>query len=288
MHIITLITDFGTRDWFVGTMRGVVLGINPRAVITDITHEIPPGDIRAGAFSLMAAYRYFPRGTVHLAVVDPGVGSGRRAIAVQTPNYVFVGPDNGVLSRALARESIKSIRQLENPRYFLKGISRTFHGRDIFAPVAAHLTRGLLPKLLGRELKDYVRLPWREPKESARTVSARVGSRPTEIRGEIVHIDRFGNAITNIRAELVPAARKVICEVLGQRKIRCALAAFYAAVPTRSPIALVSSSGFLEVAVNGGSAAERFGLAIGDAVNVQITRVESGTRPAERSMNVNW
>ena len=265
MRIITLTTDFGTRDWFVGTMKGVVLGINPRAVIMDITHAIPPADIRAGAFSLMAACRYFPRGSVHLAVVDPGVGSGRRAIAVQTANYVFVGPDNGVLSWALAREQIKSIRQLENPRYFLKECSRTFHGRDIFAPVAAYLSRGLQWRQLGRELKDHVRLPWREPKQTG-----------DGILGEIVHIDRFGNAITNIGTGLVPAGRKVTCEVMGQRKMRCSRAAFYAAVPAGSPVAVAGSTGFLEVAVNGGSAAQKFGLAIGNRVRARIIKADKG------------
>lgn len=258
MHIIALTTDFGMRDWFVGTMKGVVLGINPRAVIVDLTHEIPPGDIRAGAFALMAAYRYFPKSTVQVAVVDPGVGSRRRAIAVQTTNYVFVGPDNGVLSWALAREKIKAIRQLENPKYFLKTISRTFHGRDIFAPVAAHLSRGVPMKQLGRELDDFIRLPWPKPAKQR-----------GEIRGEIAHIDHFGNAITNIAAELIFSRPKVTCEVMGKRKVRCALAAFYGAVPANSPVAVVGSSGFLEIAVNGRSAAHRFGFKIGDVVIVR-------------------
>jgi hypothetical protein len=160
MRLITLTTDFGTRDWFVGTMKGVVLGIHPPATVVDLTHEIPPGDIRAGAFALMTACRFFPKGTVHVAVVDPGVGSRRRAIAVQTANSCFVGPDNGVLSWALMREKIKTIRLLENREFFLEPVSHTFHGRDIFAPVAAHLSRGVAVSRLGRELKDFVRLPW--------------------------------------------------------------------------------------------------------------------------------
>lgn len=258
MHTITLTTDFGTRDWFVGAMTGVVLGINPRAVIVDLTHEIPPGDVRAGAFALMAACRYFPKGTVHVAVVDPGVGSQRRAIAVQTANCLFVGPDNGVLSWALARDKIKAIQQLENPKYFAKTISRTFHGRDIFAPVAAHLSRGLPLKQLGRELQDFVHLPWPKPTQ-----------RRGEIRGEIVHLDHFGNAITNIEAELLPAGRKVKCEVMAKREVHCALGPFYSAVPANSPVAMIGSSGFLEIAVNGGSAAQRFALRTGDSVIVR-------------------
>src|SRR5262245_32283700 len=196
MQTITLTTDFGTRDWFVGTMKGVILGIKPRARVVDITHEIAPGDIRGGAFALMASCRYFPKGTLHVAVVDPGVGSRRRAIAVRTANSILIGPDNGVLSWALRGETIQSIRQLENRRYFLEPVSRTFHGRDIFAPVAAHLSRGVALERLGRELHDLVRLPWPEPVKQRE-----------EIRGEIVYIDRFGNAITNIRGERIPKGR---------------------------------------------------------------------------------
>lgn len=258
MNTITLTTDFGARDWFVGTMKGVVLGINPRAAIVDITHEVPPGDVRAGAFALMEACPYFPKGTVQVAVVDPGVGSLRQAIAVQTGDYVFVGPDNGVLSWAIAREKIKTIRQLEDPKYFLKTISRTFHGRDIFAPVAAHLSRGVSLQRLGRELKDFVRLPWPKPKERGGTIC-----------GEVVYIDRFGNAISNIAAGLVSGERKATCEVMGKRKVRCVWAEFYGAVPVNAPVAVTGSSGFLEVAVNGGSAAQRFGFKPGNAIIVR-------------------
>jgi S-adenosyl-L-methionine hydrolase (adenosine-forming) len=258
VHTITLTTDFGTRDWFIGAMKGVVLGINPRAVTVDLTHEIPPGDIRAGAFTLMAGYDCFPKGTVHVVVVDPGVGSQRRAIAAQTANYLFVGPDNGVLSWALAREKIKAIRLLENPKYFLGTISHTFHGRDIFAPTAAHLSCGVSLKQFGRKLNDVVRFPWPKPTKQR-----------NEIRGEIVYIDRFGNAITNLQAGLIPNGRKIICGAIGKQKVRCALALFYGAVPANSPVAVMGSSGFLEIAVNGGSAARQFGLTIGDAVIVR-------------------
>src|SRR5689334_5794431 len=143
MRIITLTTDFGTEDWFVGTMKGVIATINARATVVDISHAISSGDVRAGAFALAASCKYFPRGTVHVAIVDPGVGSKRQAIAIQTERYVFVGPDNGVLSFAVRGEKIKSIRTLQNEGHFLKPVSQTFHGRDVFAPVAAHLARGL-------------------------------------------------------------------------------------------------------------------------------------------------
>ncbi|HEX5398940.1 MAG TPA: SAM-dependent chlorinase/fluorinase [Verrucomicrobiae bacterium] len=257
MQIVTLTTDFGTRDWFVGTMKGVVLGINPHANVVDLTHEIPPGDIRAGAFALMAGCRYFPKGTVHVAVVDPGVGGPRRAIAVWTADYTFVGPDNGVLSWALARESIKTVRRIENTKYFLEPVSRTFHGRDIFAPVGAHLSRGLAIQRLGHKVQDCIRLPWPRPTRSR-----------GRIRGEIIYIDRFGNAITNIEFKSSSNDHAVICEVGGRRKTRCRLADFYDAVPVNSPVAVIGSNGFLEIAVNGASAAQKCGFKIGDAVVV--------------------
>jgi len=280
---ITLTTDFGIRDWFVGALKGVLLGINPRATLVDITHEIPAGDIRTGAFALMAACRYFPKATIHVAAVDPGVGSRRRAIAVQTANYIFVGPDNGVLSWALAREKIETICQLENPEYFLQTISRTFHGRDIFAPVAAHLSRRLSLRKLGRELKDFTRLPWPEPTRGTdrirrgKTSAAREDARHAKIRGEIIHIDHFGNAITNIGADLIPTSGKTICELMGTRKARCALAEFYGAVPVNTPVAVIGSSGFLEIAVNGGAAARRFGLRIGDAIHIRTNCLTAST-----------
>ena len=159
--------------------------------MVDLTHDLPPGDIRGGAFALAASHRFFPKGTIHVAVVDPGVGSRRRAIAVQTAKGVFVGPDNGVLSWALAKEKVRAIHALENEAYFLQPVSRTFHGRDIFAPVAAHLSRGVPIQKLGPALKDFVRLDWPEPR-------VRRGG----FEGEVVYIDRFGNAITNLEGRL--------------------------------------------------------------------------------------
>src|SRR6185437_8130238 len=159
MNIITLTTDFGLADWFAATMKGVILSIQPDAHIVDMTHDIRPGDIRAGAFALAAGCRFFPKATIHVAVVDPGVGSERRAIAVRTSDYFFVGPDNGVLSLALAGENIKAIHRITNERLFRHPISNTFHGRDIFAPVAGHLSKGLPVRRLGPAMKSFVRLP---------------------------------------------------------------------------------------------------------------------------------
>jgi S-adenosylmethionine hydrolase len=258
VSVITLTTDFGTQDWFVGTMKGVILGIQPRAIIVDLTHEIPPGDVRGGAFALAASHRFFPKGTVHVAIVDPGVGSRRRAIAVRTANCFFVGPDNGVLSLALTREKIKSIHRLENEKFFLQAVSRTFHGRDIFAPVAAHLSRGVAIAEFGPELKDFVRLDW-----------PRVQVRDRCIEGEIVYVDRFGNLITNIDAGSLGILGDKPCEVFAGSKRLCATAPFYGAVPVGRPLAVTGSTGFLEIAVRGASAADHFRLGVGGKVSAR-------------------
>ena len=263
MSIITLTTDFGAADWFVGTMKGVVLGIAPRAQIVDISHDIAAGGIRAGAFALAASCTFFPKQTIHVAVVDPGVGSRRRAIAVQTANYFFVGPDNGVLSLALAREKIKAVHQITNEQLFLRPVSNTFHGRDVFAPVAANLSRGLPIRKVGAPIREFVKLTWPEPQLTANS-----------IKGEIIYIDRFGNAITNIDNALLAALAKGTCEIIVRGKRLCALHLFYQAVPHGSTVAVPSSSGFLELAVNGGSATKKHKLNVADAVVV---------RPAARS-----
>ncbi|MBI3853618.1 MAG: SAM-dependent chlorinase/fluorinase [Verrucomicrobia bacterium] len=258
MQLITLTTDFGTRDWFVGTMKGVILGIAPRAQVVDISHEIPAGDIRAGAFALAASYRFFPRKTVHVAVVDPGVGSARRAIAVQTNDYFFVGPDDGVLSLALAREKIKTIRLLTNEAFFRTPVSHTFHGRDVFAPVAAHLCKGIDIGKLGPKQNEFVRLNWRSPRPHHGMV-----------QGEVIYLDHFGNAITNINAELIAQLKPSLLGIFAKQKRLCLLKDFYQAVPVGKPVGVIGSSGFLEIAVNGGSAVQEFGLKIGDTVTVR-------------------
>lgn len=261
MPLITLTTDFGTKDWFVGTMKGVVLGIAPRATIVDITHEVPAGDVRAGAFALAASYKFFPRGTIHVVVVDPGVGSPRKAMVVQTNQYLFVGPDNGVLSLALAREKITAIRALENGRYFVQPVSRTFHGRDVFAPVAAHLARRVPLARFGKVLKAFSHLEWREPRRQG-----------DQVRGEVVYIDRFGNAITDIREEIIASHGNEQWEVSIKGKGRFPVKDFYQTVSLGRAVGVIGSSGFLEMAVNGGSAKQVLGLKIGTPVLVHRTK----------------
>ena len=259
MNIITLTTDFGLADWFAATMKGVILSIQPKAHIVDMTHNIHAGDIRAGAFALAAGCRFFPKTTIHVAVIDPGVGSERQAIAVRTSDYFFVGPDNGVLSLALAGENIKAIHRITNERLFLHPISNTFHGRDIFAPVAAHLSKGLHVRSLGPATKSFVRLSQSKLRRHAGSIS-----------GEIVYIDRFGNAITNIGAAALSFRLDGSSEVFVKRRSLCFLGPFYQAVPHGKPVAVRGSSGFLEIAVNGCSAEKRLQLKIGDEVTVRL------------------
>lgn len=258
MGIITLTTDFGLDDWFVGTMKGVILSRAPRATIVDVTHGVPAGDITAGAFALAAGCGCFPRRTVHVAVVDPGVGGARGAIAVQTANYFFVGPDNGVLSLALAREKVKAIHRLTNKKFFLPKISRTFHGRDVFAPVAAALVTGVLIQHLGPAQRGFYKLDWPTPTRTDHGW-----------RGEVVYVDRFGNAITNLCAEHL-AGRTGAHEIRADRTSFGSPAKFYQTVPRGEPVTLIGSAGFLELAVNDGSAAEKFGLRRGTGVAVKF------------------
>jgi S-adenosylmethionine hydrolase len=257
MQVISLITDFGLSDWFVGTMKGVIARLAPAARVIDLTHDVPHGDIRGAAFALRAGYHFFPKGTIHVAVVDPGVGSARQALAVQTSNYFFVGPDNGVLSFALRREKVIAIRLLKKANYFLQAVSHTFHGRDIFAPVAAHLSRGIPIRRLGPPANDFVRLSWPEPVRHN-----------TKIEGEIAYLDRFGNGITNLPAELINPLRATKCIVHSRGRLICPLKPFYQAVPLKRPVAVVGSSGFLEIGVNGGSAKQSLGLRIGTRVTL--------------------
>ena len=185
--LITLLTDFGTSDYFVGAIKGVILSINPHATIVDITHDIPPQDIGAAAFTLVSVYRTFPAGTVHVAVVDPGVGSTRRPILALAAEQFFVGPDNGIFSYILDREPAASVFHLTDEQYFRQPVSSTFHGRDLFAPVAAALAGGVKPEQLGDLVNDHIRLP----------LLAAERSGDGTLTGRILHIDHFGNCITN-------------------------------------------------------------------------------------------
>jgi len=259
--IVTLLTDFGTRDYFVGAMKGAVLASNPRAQVVDITHEIPAHDIEAGAFTLLASFEAFPAGTVHVAVVDPGVGSARRAVAVETRGHTFVGPDNGVFGYVYERVESFAVHQLTNENYFRKDVSTTFHGRDVFAPVAGALSRGVAAEELGPRLSDFVRLPFARPERRADGV----------LEGRVIHVDRFGNCVTNFTPRDIPV------EPFG-RGMRMKVGGFEIEQLRRffaderdapgEPFAIWGSAGLLEIAVNLDSAARRLGVGRGQAVEV--------------------
>jgi S-adenosylmethionine hydrolase len=251
-HLITLLTDFGTRDAYVASMKGVILGLNPQAVLVDLTHEIPPQDVRAGALNLAAAAPYFPPGTIHLAVVDPGVGSSRRALAARCRDQFWVGPDNGLFHLIFSQASV-SIVSLENPRYFRHQISATFHGRDIFAPVAAHLSLGVDLSRFGPGLTDPVSLDLPEPRFT-----------PEAVSGEIIYVDHFGNLVSNIRATQLLAWLKDrdLNLTAGPLTLR-GLARTYSVAASGTFLALVGSHGFLEIACAGDNAARRLNAGLG-------------------------
>ncbi|HGE70891.1 TPA: hypothetical protein ENX78_08660 [Candidatus Poribacteria bacterium] len=257
---ITLMTDFGLSDGFVAAMKGVIYSINPKAIITDITHDINPYNLLGAAFIFNSVYSFFPKGTVHVVVVDPGVGSERRPLAIETENYYFVAPDNGVLSLALEKEKVLKIVELSKPQYFLNNISNTFHGRDIFAPVSANLSLGVKLDLMGNRLNDIVKISAPEPK-----------ALKDEIIGEIIYIDRFGNLITNISMDLIEklSANKRIVIIVGNKTIQ-KISRSYADVPVGKPLAIYNSFGNLEIAVNSANASKILNVQKGDTVTIQI------------------
>lgn len=254
--IVTLTTDFGQSDSYVGTMKGVILGLCPEATLVDICHEIRPQAVRQAAYVLSTATPYFPPGTVHLVVVDPGVGSERRPLVVQSEQALYVAPDNGVLSLGLRQDPAHLAIHLTEPAYRLSRISATFHGRDIFAPAAAHLACGSDPSQMGTPipLSDLHTLPTLEPEPQADGTWL----------GEILHIDRFGNLITNFQ---VPESQVPFAVVVAEQRIE-RLSRTFADVAPGALVAYVGSSDYLEIAIREGNAAHWLGLVVGDPVQV--------------------
>lgn len=265
---IALLTDFGTTDPYVGIMKGVMRSIAPDAHFIDITHQIQPQNITHGAFALLSAYRYFPKGTIFLVVVDPGVGSARKPIVVQTDDYFFVAPDNGVLSYALDAVGSYQAHELTNSQFQLVPVSNTFHGRDIFAPAAAHLAEGINPSQFGERVESVQKLTLTAP---IQTNSA--------ITGEVIYTDHFGNIITNIgelrwsaddQLSLAPSTSIPLSKaaVTIRNTTLTGIHRTYSQTQPGDLLALVSSGGFLEVAVNQGSAAARLNAAPHDLVTL--------------------
>lgn len=262
MRVITLLSDFGAEDYYVGCMKGVILS-TCQAEIVDISHEIPKFNVRYGAFVLMQAAPYFPKGTIHVAVIDPGVGTKRNPIVIEGKRHIFIGPDNGVLTLAAAIDGIKSVVKITNKKYALIGPSKTFSGREIFAPAAAHIARGVLVEEFGTKLKKFEALSLPEP-----TVKG------NQIIGEIFVIDSFGNQITNIHSSYikrVEVGKSVKVETEHSTKF-VPFVNTYGDVEKGKAVSLVGSSNFLEIGVNQGNAAKTFKTKPGDLVKITLPR----------------
>ncbi len=263
--LITLLTDFGQRDGFVGIMKGVILSIAPGARIVDISHEVPPHDIPSAAFVLGQAYSYFPEGALHVAVVDPEVGSSRKILYVEAGGHRFLVPDNNLLQFVLSRERAERVVHVTNSRYFLPKQSSTFHGRDIFAPVAAHLFRGVPAEDLGPPTEDFQFVPPPAPRKEDDSVI-----------GEIIYIDHFGNVISNLHEEQLQSymaeAKAVRFRIAGQ--IIPEISDSFYAKKHGELLAYLDSSGYLAFALNGESAAEKIGLSIGDRFEMELLKKE--------------
>lgn len=257
---MTLTTDFGLKDNYVGSMYGSILSINPRAIIIDLSHEVPSYNIVQGATIIGTTFDLFPKGTIHVGVVDPGVGSRRLPILIQTEKYWFVGPDNGLFSMVPLKQSVRAVYALSNSAYFRSEVSHTFHGRDIFAPVAAHLSRGIHPRVLGKRLQGFYQLD-----------VFKVNIRNKEVRLKIIAIDKFGNAMINLN-------RPIFDRVVGRRNFHLkvghhsleGLHRTYSEVPKGKPLLVFGSSGFLEVAMNQGNLAAKWRLSVGQEGVIRV------------------
>ncbi|MFC1538403.1 S-adenosyl-l-methionine hydroxide adenosyltransferase family protein [Candidatus Latescibacterota bacterium] len=259
-NIITYTTDFGTSDPYAGIMKGIVLSINPKACQIDITHEILSHDIIHASFIIANAYHHFPKGTIHVAVVDPGVGGERKNIAVLTKNYFFVGPDNGIFSNVLSNEFIIEVREIKNLPFIKKTISSTFHGRDVYAPCAGHISAGKKFTDIGPLVDNVKYLDYPKVKEGK-----------TSLTGEIVFIDSFGNMITNISEHMFKSfTRGNSFEIYFASERFDKISKFYSEIPRGKPLALIGSTGYLEISMNGGNASSYFMTSVGASLTVQL------------------
>ncbi len=248
--LITLTTDFGTTDGYVGAVKGSILSIHPKVRLIDLSNDIPSYDIVVGAFHLGCSFSFFPKKTIHLAVVDPGVGSARRPILVVTKNYFFVGPDNGLFTLAAQRDPIRAIYELTDKKFFRFEVSSTFHGRDLFGPVAAHLARGVPPSRFGKRRPTMKLLP-----------DFSVEKSPRGLRGTLLFFDKFGNAFSNIHRSFIKNRFQVVC---GRKKIP--LYRTYSEIPRGIPGAIFGSSGFLEIALREDSFQKRHNASRGEQI----------------------
>lgn len=259
--VITLTTDFGLADHFVGVMKGVILNINPEVELVDLSHQVAAYDIFDGALLIAQSYRYFPPGTIHLVVVDPGVGSNRRPILAATARHKFVAPDNGVLSFIYDSEPSPEVRHITADRYFLKPVSNTFHGRDIFSPVAGWLSKGVEAAKFGELITDYVRLAVPGPRRLPGGT----------VTGVVLRVDNFGNLITNLTSQDVPELLSerppAFTITINQQTVTCLRASYSAGKPSEL-FAILGSSGYLEICTNRGSAARVLNASRGGEVKL--------------------
>jgi len=265
MPLITLLSDFGLKDPYVAEMKAIVSTISPEARIIDISHTIEKFNIRMGAFVLASATRYFPKGTIHVAAVDPGVGTKRRALLVETKHAFYIGPDNGLLMLAAQREGIRHVYAITNPKLMLSRVSFTFHARDVFAPAAAHLANGTPPSDFGPEISNYAVPRFANPVLKA-----------GELIGEILHIDDFGNIITNMTSKNLGKIKVKLKNLLSvkmkNRTWKIRFCTTYGDVTKKTAVVLIGSHNFLEIAVNQGSASRKFKAKVSDAVAVSLER----------------
>jgi S-adenosyl-L-methionine hydrolase (adenosine-forming) len=261
--IVTLTTDFGTNDHFVGAVKGVILDIAPEAAIVDITHAVQAYDVLDGALAIAQAYSYFPTGTVHMVVVDPGVGTARRPIVASSDGYHFVAPDNGVLSMVYAREERMHVRHVTSEHYFRQPVSNTFHGRDVFAPCAAYLAKMVDSHKFGDEIEDYVKFAAPRPKAAGEN----------RIRAVVLKVDRFGNLITNVTPQDIPALFKEKASgfkiVVGGKEIT-EIRSNYAEGTPGEVFGILGSMGYLEIVANRAAAAQLTGVGKGAEVSIVL------------------
>ena len=273
-RIVTFTTDFGLQDHYVGTMKGVVLNINPEAQLVDISHSVQAFDVLDGALTITQAYRYFPSETIHVVVVDPGVGTARRPILVTTERHLFIAPDNGVLSLVYERESRLSVRHITAEHYFLQPVSATFHGRDIFARAAGYLSKGVEAAKFGDEITDFVRFAAPKPK----AINERM------LRGVVLKVDKFGNIVTNITPQDAPALFQAATPpfkiMVGTHEVSDLKAAYAQGAPGQV-FAILGSMGYLEVAANRASAADLLGVKKG----LEVGLVFEGAGTAAQSVS---
>ena len=260
---ITLITDYGTEGPYVGAMKGAILKINPEANLVDITHQISPGNILEAAFVLKTTYAYFPQGTIHIVVVDPGVGGPRKPLLVSTEFFFFMAPDNGVLSFALSQEEIYNIFELTEYHFFLNPLSSTFHGRDIFAPCAGWLSKGIDTSRLGETIETYQQLAFPQPQEI----------RPKAIKGVVLYTDHFGNLITNLTPQQIPLDEKghaSVVKVLTPKGEITQCRRYYAESAGNELFFILGGTGFYEISANGQSASQLLGLQPGNEIGALL------------------